>query len=1241
MELNKKFELAEKLLLNELPETIRTEFNFLYAVRNLSKPSDVLEKARMEAKEIRKNVDEINKNKKRDELEEVPESDTACVQVLFDLTEAEISKLFNFAYQHSEIVWGSAKQADLFRYCCEVGIIPDELPSANPEAAHDKKPICDRPVFVLKSLFPIEYDSLTLLMKTAVSNPLMKLKDAKFAENFKKMTLASCNEFIDTAKYWGSEYRCNLMLLFCRIMGYIALPETDMRQIKKDLLSDDINRFLVEKSNNYFYDLSSDIAKLQKKLLDTVKGQDQTVRTFCEGLFASEIFASGKERTGVKALFLFAGPPGTGKSFLAKQTAKFLGRPYKIFDMTQFAGHEDQGGLIGLEYYWSGSHVGLLTSYVADNPNAILVFDEIEKAHITTLHVFYELLNSGTLTDKYWDSAKVAAERNSIKEQNKEQREEFLSFNPTVSFKDTIIIFTSNAGRSLYEDEKQKNLSSIEKKTFLNALETEINPLTSEPFFPAALVSRVATGFPLLFNHLKPLNLLEIMRSEYKHISGLFEEMYGISMLVDDPNTTGDTHNVLVSILLSEGGMADARTLKARASLFFKTRIHRMLQEIKFRKLGNSENVKSIIFKADLDEVSEDIKNLFSNNRKTRILMFADVTFSNMCVRQIDNCEFLYASTPDEIYVLAEEKDIDFAIIFISENIGSDIFTELRKTNPELPICVLAASLKSIQIDRELIASYLRAGAYGSIIFSPEGGFKSFKEQVNDLCAEIYMLKKVEELSAKRKSLAFNTETVVDGDTAYIKFVDFELRRVTDADDLKNLLADSDIPSERFSDVVGAGRAKEELKFFIDFLKKPEKFSVSGLRPPKGVLLYGPPGTGKTMLAKVMAGEAEVNFISKSANNLNEGYSGSGPKAVRDLFALARKYAPSIIFIDEIDFIGKARGSGNSIANEETLNALLTEMDGFSTDPKKPVFVLAATNYDVESGKGGIGMIDEALSRRFDSRILVDLPNAEERKELIEKELGKIKNHRVTEDGIKTLAERSDVFHMNPSNLVSTINEAKRTAFKKSVANASFQLDDDTLLEAFDIVISGEEKPLGDEYLERIARHEAGHSVVYYLCGNLPAYITVVARSDYGGYMARSSKDLKNPIPTKRDLLGIVRMCLGGYAAESIYYGNEDSDEGLSSGASSDLQNATYIVRNMITQYGMYEEFGLTVGVKESDELTALINKILSEQLKITKELIINNRAMFDKVAAALVNKKKLTEQEFKEICEETSSICG
>ena len=188
---------------------------------------------------------------------------------------------------------------------------------------------------------------------------------------------------------------------------------------------------------------------------------------------------------------------------------------------------------------------------------------------------------------------------------------------------------------------------------------------------------------------------------------------------------------------------------------------------------------------------------------------------------------------------------------------------------------------------------------------------------------------------------------------------------------------DEDKVKITFKDVAGAEEAKQELEEVVEFLKSPQKYNDLGAKIPKGVLLYGPPGTGKTMLAKAMAGESDVTFIPCVATGFVTKYQGSGPESIRTLFKRARRYAPAVIFIDEIDAIGRKRGQVNSGHGEEmALNALLAEMDGFAVDPKRPVFVLAATNFEIEEGHAGMGVIDPALSRRFDCKILVDLPTA-------------------------------------------------------------------------------------------------------------------------------------------------------------------------------------------------------------------------------------------------------------------------
>ena len=246
---------------------------------------------------------------------------------------------------------------------------------------------------------------------------------------------------------------------------------------------------------------------------------------------------------------------------------------------------------------------------------------------------------------------------------------------------------------------------------------------------------------------------------------------------------------------------------------------------------------------------------------------------------------------------------------------------------------------------------------------------------------------------------------------------------------MDSILDDIEKPDTRFSDVIGAQDAKDELQLYIDYLKNPKRFTAQGVKPPKGILLYGPPGTGKTMLAKAMAGESDVTFIPCVATGFVTKYQGSGPESIRTLFKRARRYAPAVIFIDEIDAIGRKRGQVNSGHGEEmALNALLAEMDGFAVDPKRPVFVLAATNFEIEEGHAGMGVIDPALSRRFDCKILVDLPTAEEREQYIRASLQKVKTHIVTEDMIKRLAIRS--VGMSLANLSSVMEMANRMVLK-------------------------------------------------------------------------------------------------------------------------------------------------------------------------------------------------------------------
>ncbi len=982
-----------------------------------------------------------------------------------------------------------------------------------------------------------------------------------------------------------------------------------------------------EMSLDFLPELTARIRGMRSKLLSTVCGQDHVVHAFAEGMFSAEVLAASDEkRKRPRVIFVFAGPPGVGKTFLAEQAAEALEIPFKRFDMSSFSDHQSYMNLVGFERSYQGAKPGTLTGFVKQNPHSMLLFDEIEKAHLNTIHLFLQILDAGRLTDKYMDE--------------------------DIPFKDSIIIFTSNAGRSLYEGDAKQNAAGIPRKTIINALETEKNPQTGQPFFPAAITSRMATGWPLLFNHLQANDLEKISAGEFKRFCNLFEKQYGISVNADDLLAT--------TLLFAEGGQADARTLRAQTELFFKNEVFKLCRLFNGETFASAlENLTSIRFEVETEHLPDDVRPIFENSEKSEMLIYGTPWFAEDCRKKLPGFVFYQTTNRDEAMKIAGEKDLRVALIDLSArdeadaatqdrlsnlNIpvgtvnafdfapmaaatiheGNELFRLVRERLPELPVYLLET--ETFKIDSELEMSFMRAGARGKVAV-PADDFTVFEDELESICKRLYLQSVAARMAGERKVLYFETapKFTPDKKEVVIRVRDLKLKRAVAADDAGDVLTDAEKPSIRFADVIGAGDAKEELQFFINYLKNPKKFSAQGLKPPKGVLLYGPPGTGKTLLAKAMAGESGVAFIPAVASSFVTKWQGSGPESVRALFKKARRYAPAIVFIDEIDAVGRARGSSDTAHGEEmALNALLTEMDGFAVDPKRPVFVLAATNFDVEEGKGGMGTIDAALARRFDRKIMVDLPNKDDRKQYIEMIVNKNKTHTVTGQMIERLAARST--GMSLANMASVMELASRMAVKQGKP-----LDDATLDEAFELTKHGAQKDWGHEYLERVARHESGHAFLCYLGGNTPAYLTIVARGGHGGYMEHSDKDM-GPLQTKDDLIGHIRTSLGGRAAEIVYYGEK---EGVSTGASGDLEQATRVARAMICNYGMDDAFGMAVMSQEeatrgplAAKVSERVSGIIRDEMAATIDIISKNKARMDRMVAALMEKNKLTKEE-------------
>ena len=373
-----------------------------------------------------------------------------------------------------------------------------------------------------------------------------------------------------------------------------------------------------------------------------------------------------------------------------------------------------------------------------------------------------------------------------------------------------------------------------------------------------------------------------------------------------------------------------------------------------------------------------------------------------------------------------------------------------------------------------------------------------------------------------------------------------------------------------FDDVAGAEEEKEELQEIVQFLRDPQKFTALGARIPKGVLLVGPPGTGKTLIAKAVAGEAGVHFLSISGSDFVELYVGVGASRVRDLFDQAKKEAPAIVFIDEIDAVGRQRGAGlggGHDEREQTLNQLLVEMDGFGSN--EGVIVLAATNRQ--------DILDPALLRpgRFDRQIYVGLPDIKGREEILKVHA---KKKPLAEDvSLREIAQSTAGF--TGADLENLLNEASLLAAR---ADKRFITMED-LHEAMMKVIAGPEKKsrVVTEHAKKLtAYHEAGHAVVIHeLPSQDPVHqITIIPRGPAGG-MTISLPSEDKAYLSRKELEERIAVCLGGRVAEQIILGD------ISTGASSDIQKASQIARNMVTKYGMSEKLGTIAYGNESDEI--------------------------------------------------------
>ena len=978
-------------------------------------------------------------------------------------------------------------------------------------------------------------------------------------------------------------------------------------------------------------ELTRVLKDLRTRLLDAVFGQDHAIHAFVEGLFSAEVVAaSDEERRQPKGIFLFAGPPGVGKTFLAETAAGILGRPFQRFDMSGYS--DPQVGvhlLAGVQRSYQSAHPGELTGFVKKHPRSILLFDEIEKAHLNVIHLFLQILDHGTLEDQFTEE--------------------------DVSFRDTLIIFTTNAGKRLYDDPNSSGVhpasGNFQRKTILGALEAETDPRTGRPFFPQAIVSRLATGYPLMFNHLGIAQLERIAAAELDRMAGLMKHQYGKEIRFGTL--------VPLCLVLREGPGADARAVRSRAASFVKSEmfnVSRLLDPENFDAVMG--DIDCLVFDVDpLDTAGREVKDLLQPVSAPSVLLIAD-PLPDLAGRETEaGVAFLPAGDAGDALRMLESEAIDMVLLDLwmgdaatggtlyrfdhvpgaarAVRKGRELLREIHEKHPEIPCYILSSAGKAggtLSVDDELFLACVRSGGARGVVdagfLAADAGTPEFSAgmaEIRKTAEGIRRERRAAELAARRKALAFDTAPrIARGERRIdIRLRNFRLSDAVAAEDVRETLRDVERPSVRFSDVFGADAAKAELAHIVRWMKDPGRFSAMGVRPPRGILLYGAPGTGKTLLARALAGECDVTFVVASATGFVTRYVGSGPENVRRVFLRARRYAPSILFIDEIDAVGKKRGRGSHQAYDETLNAILTEMDGFETSRRRPVVVIAATNL--------VSQLDDALRRRFDREIEVDRPDRAARAAFLSDRLRKRDGWDVSSRVTERLAGQSAGM---------TIAELDRVvALAGRMASAGSGVVSDAVMEeAFERMRMGEIRgPSDPDTLLRVARHEAGHCLVGWLLGERPVQVSIVARGGAGGFVEREAEE-ERTLYRKPELEGLIRQAMAGRAAEILYYGDED---GLSTGAAADLRSATRYAERMVRDYGMGEGVGqvfidpgrLSDGPLAIRVMTAA-GKIIGEQMDRAVAELRSRREVLDRLVAALMEKNRLTREELEIILE-------
>lgn len=993
-----------------------------------------------------------------------------------------------------------------------------------------------------------------------------------------------------------------LLILFDDLGVVMADNEKDSKEIVLDLVSevdfvknvekDDLD--IVSKSNDSSSDIKNRIINLvneckviQKELSKEIFGQNKAISVFVSGYFQSRLnIILGKNDERPAASFLFVGPKGTGKSMLGKTAAKILSKNVVVINMA--------------EYIYPNSlsdFINKLESIVKANSDTIIIFDDIEEAIPFVTTCVSQIIDNGKLV---------------------------LGDNKCISFSNNIIIVTSSAGKTIYERSNANDFSDLSNSIIMSALYKETLPKNAIGSFPESICNSFSYGKVVLFNHLSAGALLSICKKSIQNEIDIINSKVKCKISVNE--------KIYASILYAEGGKPDARIIASKSISFIQNEYYEAVRLIN-SKYGNEafKNIEEISFKVELPK-NKNVKNLFKSSHKEEVLLLASnknykkvkdylKSFIVHHVTNLDDARKVLLNQKISLILLELDlsNDVEGLLNVADEHFESNnLVKEFSSKVKKIPTYMIQFSDNAL-IDEEK-QSFIEYGVK-DILLANQG----LKQSLNDTIYDMYQRQSFFYLTKENKTLSYETSQVLSNDGKKVVVNMYDLRLVTsmNAEDTNVFVSSDSVTYTRFSDIIGAEDAKAELSQYVDYLQSPEKYISMGLEMPRGVILYGPPGTGKTKLARAIASESGVSFIPMEGNRFVKKYYGEGPQLVHDIFEKARKYAPSVLFIDEVDIIARTRDTDSNYDVQDIMTAIFTEMDGFVKNPDAQVFVLAATNYDVKNNANGM-CLDPAFVRRFDRCIYIDLPNKAERKQYLSNQLsGDLFD--ISKTSISNFAERT------PGMSIAQLELVIKMAKKKAIREKIYKVDEKILDESLEEYLYGEEHAFDEESIHRTAIHECGHALVSFAFGEKPSYVTIVSRGNFGGYMQHESKEDKC-VYTKEDLLALIRTSLAGRAAEIVFYGKEN---GITTGASADFEHATTLALDMLCRYSMFDDLGIsTIYMKQirtgqiPEVVTSRVNEIISTEMENTINIIKKNKTLMNKFVNKLMEKTHMNQKE-------------